>query len=281
MDKDKDDAAELREEDGSRPTEIAGPGECDASPIRCEEKATAGDQVHECTFSADAELQESFPVEEIPVYEGEDGLPVIATPPTESSEAVPFAYETVVCIEDERQFLEIFHEDASEDLLTIVNNMQNSERECHIRSKYNSKGLAREMQISKPNDVKKFWGQRFATKRINGKTIFFPVRPTRERCQYYKRQVFSNDDQPDPSKFGHQIVFRLCEKRRSNGGAFMSLMNEGVYCCDFRNPEHMESIATQDAKDKNKLELRPHELRVPMFGIVGDDIQVKKDKNNV
>ena len=99
------------------------------------------------------------------------------------------------------------------------------------------------------------------------------MRPLRERCKHYRRQVISNDDKPDPNEFGHQIIFRNCAARRSNGGAFMSLMGQGIYHCDYREPRDEISSAELDRQDRERLESRAHEERVPMFNIADNVLQ--------
>jgi hypothetical protein len=80
------------------------------------------------------------------------------------------------------------------------------------------------------------------------------------------------------TKPGHQLVFRVCAARRSNGGAFMSLRDEGIYQCDFRNPPDERSTRLQDSKDLAKVRQRPDLLLVPMFNMPGDAVQKEETK---
>jgi hypothetical protein len=81
------------------------------------------------------------------------------------------------------------------------------------------------------------------------------VRMKRERCKNYKRQVMPNDDQPDENALGHRIYFRNCLARRSVGGALMTLRDEGVYACDYRDPPDYESVRIHlDERDRAAIE---------------------------
>lgn len=93
------------------------------------------------------------------------------------------------------------------------------------------------------------------------------VRPVRERCKHYKRQMFSNDDQPDVNTPGHYIVFRNCTVRRSVGGAFMSVSNEAVYGCDYRDPPCPGSSSRIDKADENILRQGAERQMVPLFNL--------------
>jgi len=102
----------------------------------------------------------------------------------------------------------------------------------------------------------------------NDGDLLFLVRPIRERCRYYKRQVFSNDEEQDETKFGHRIIFRNCTMRKSVGGAFMSLRDEAVYACDYRSPAAPESVVRYlDEPDGRQLRSRAHLKMVALFGL--------------
>jgi hypothetical protein len=93
-----------------------------------------------------------------------------------------------------------------------------------------------------------------------------PVRPKRERCKYYKRQILLNDDKKD-GEFGRQHICRNCTMRRSIGGAFLSLRDEAVVACDYRDPPDEESVRVHlDEKDKARLDGGEPE-RVPLFSL--------------
>lgn len=263
---------DLAENDGLRPDEDEGPGESDASPRRTEFKQ--GERMggpDDAQFEMMDQVHEAFPIEEIPVVMGPDGLPDIVTPDPSQAEAVPFTYDTQLCIEDDRIFVELFGDETPPGAPSAVL------AKLRTRGPYERDGALRERKRFQPEQVEVRWGMRL----VPAGNGFVPVRPVRETCKHYRRQVFSNDSQPDPDQPGHQIVFRVCTARRSNGGAFMSLSNEGVYACDFRDPPDLASKAAQDAKDRRKLIDRPDKTRLPLFGGVGDAIvQDEQMENN-
>lgn len=266
MGDDKDDIErELAEHDGMRPDEEEGPGESDASPMRCQFKQ--GERMggpEDSSFEVTDELHESFPVEPIPVVMGADGLPEIVTPNPEDAQAVPFTYETQLCIEDDRVYVELFHEEALPD----------TRAPYACRNRYDKDGNENERERFEPEQVVRRWGRDF----VEHDGGLIPVRPLRLRCKHYKRQVFSNDSQPDRNLPMHEIVFRVCTARRSNGGAFMSLNNEGIYVCDFRDPPDPNAAAYQDALDKKKLVERPDKIKLPLFNMPGDAVEEDDDK---
>lgn len=289
MSRDKEDIeCELAENDGLRPDEEEGPDKSDASPRRCEFRQgerTAG--VGESSFSADEELQEAFPVESIPTFIGEDGMPGFAEPDPADAQAIPFTWDTQLCIEDDREYVEIFgqelaprgwlvageeDEEMDADELAEWLSPEGDLVDIDVLSKYDPEGVERVRRTFKPEEVERRWGV-FVVQGAPG--CWLPVRPKRERCEHYCRQVFSNDSQPDPALEGHQIVFRFCKARRSNGGAFMSLSNEAVYACDVRKPPDDFSTSLQDKKDRKKLVDRPDLLKLPLFNMPGDAVQLE------
>jgi hypothetical protein len=265
-------------DDGLQPDEEIGADGCDASPERCESPAGDDAPPEDCSFDAMAELDDAFPVEPIPVIKGKDGLPEIVTPPIEAAFAVPFTYETTVCIEDEREYVEIFREELCahgwryrDGALVPATLMKDKEWQtgssllAQARSQFDEGGRRQKRENAPKEHVHHGWGVCWliADGRIR------PMRPLRERCQHYRRQVISNDDKPDPKQFGHQIVFRNCTARRSNGGAFMSLMGQGIYSCDYRYPPDESSRELIDQQDQERLEGKAHEILVPMFNVDG------------
>lgn len=284
MTRDKDDTSP--DDDGMRPDEQEGPDASEASPARCQyRQGERTDGVGESSFSADEELHESFPIEEIPTVMGADGLPEFVEPDPEQTQAIPFTWETQLCIEDDREYVEIFRQELSARGWRVHQPDQwftpsGDEVRLSVRRRYDSEGRELERERFNPDEVQERWGVFMVpkTKKDDGRPqSWLPVRPRRERCVHLRRQVFSNDDVPDPADDGHQIVFRVCAARRSNGGAYMSLGNEGIYCCDFREPFDVPSSRLQDQKDKKKLVERPDLLKLPLFNMPGEAIQLQNE----
>lgn len=262
-DKTDDIERDLPENDGLRPDEDEGPGESDASPRRCEFRQ--GERMggpEDAQFEVMDQIHDGFPIEPIPVVMAEDGLPDVITPDPAAAEAVPFTFDTQLCIADDRRFVEVFYGELP------VRPSGTVSAHLRDRARFNPDGTERPRREFDPDDVVVRWGVEV----VELGDGFLPVRPRRRKCRHYKRQVFSNDSQPDPEQPGHQIVFRVCAARRSNGGAFMSVSNEGIYACDFRDPPDPSSTQKQDEKDRRKLVDRPDRTRLPLFGGSGDAI---------
>ena len=261
---------------GGEPTEEVGPEQSEQGPRDVESSASDLDgPAHDAVFETADELHEQFPIEDIATFiDPADGLPSMQTPgqSPDETQAVPFTYETVVCVEDDREYVEVFYDEH------IIKRPPPA-LELSGRGKYDEFGVPYERLSFSPDEVEERWGYKVVQQgsSAHGDPNFLPVRMRRERCEFYKRQVFSNDDQPNPDEFGHQIVFRNCTARRSNGGAYLSLRDEGIYACDHRSPRDEASIGEQDRKDSLKLRTEPHKIRLPLFGTIGDAVHVDED----
>lgn len=284
MQGDKDDTErDLAEADGMRPDEPAGPDESEASPARSEFRAgerTGG--VEESAFEVADQVHEEFPVEPIPMgTDPTDGMPSPIMGDPQDALAVPFTYDTQLCITDDRAYVELWQDELKSRGWVKEASTENSWRTpggylipLTMRSCYSKTGEQHTRNKHKPEEVEHLWGVYL----IKREGAWQPVRPIRELCKHYQRQVFSNDNQPDMTKPGHQLVFRVCAARRSNGGAFMSLRDEGIYQCDFRNPPDERSTRLQDSKDLAKVRQRPDLLLIPMFNMPGDAVQKEETK---
>lgn len=258
--------------DGLRPDEQEGPDASEASPERCEyHQGELTEGVTESSFEMSDELHDAFPIEPIPVAMAADGLPDMSVGGNpDDALATPYTYETQLCIEDDRQFVELFSDEFRLEFRLGGTDIPWEIIECR-KSSYRPDGVPRDRRTFPPAEVVERWGKRFVL--FGGKLI--PVRPLRERCIHLKQQVFSNDSIPNPADENHQIVFRVCGARRSNGGAYMSLGNEGIYACDFREPFDVPSARLQARKDKKKLQDRPDLLFLPIFNLAGDAVQLE------
>lgn len=265
-----------------RPDEMVGPEDSEGSAIRSEFRMTNDHGVENSEFEAADEVHETFPVEPIPVVMAPDGLPTIVTPDPQQTQAIAFTYETVICVEDDREYVELW----TDEIRSIVGIkwtnpampdkiVENPNLFFSYRDRYDGDGVEHARRTFEPKEVESRWGMDLV--KVDGDK-WLPVRPLRPQCKHYRRQVFSNDDQPDSTLPGHQIVFRVCAARRSNGGAHMSLRDEGIYQCDFRDPPDPKTALVQDEKDRFKLQNRPDLLHLPLFGMPGDAVQISKEK---
>jgi hypothetical protein len=87
-----------------------------------------------------------------------------------------------------------------------------------------------------------------------------PVKPKREPCVHYVRQILQSDLNPQI-----KIVSRLCSARRDRQGAFMSVRDRAVYACDMREPKDWSSVEALDAFDREKIRQGKHREFFPMF----------------
>lgn len=251
---------------------LVEPGELDGEP-------------HETTFEADDELQDSFHAEQLATPLGSDGLPDHGNDPVIEG-ALAYTIENVCCIADERQYVELFYEELLErGWGRSLDDMQHwappGKVSAHasnfagvkldVRDKHDDDGAPVERRAFEPEAVERRWGELFAGE--------VPVRPVRERCEYYRRQHFGREAQPDPREDGHHLFYLMCShpSRRSIAGAAMSLNNQAIYGCDFRAPYDDRSVAFMDGVYNKKIRERPDLVRLPMFNMAGDEVFVKDD----
>jgi hypothetical protein len=141
-----------------------------------------------------------------------------------------------------------------------------------VRGMYDESGKPRERRSFDTEPVV-FWGEKFCTLE-SGELVV--VRPVRERCRFFKRQLLGNDDEADKDKPGGKIGFKNCERRRSVGGAFLSLANEAVFACDYRDPPDRASVERWlDSHERKILETNPHGTLVPIFNLEGSSVKAE------
>ena len=236
--------------------------DCDAKPEETDTHAVATEaRFGDTEVSPRDEVAEQFPLEPLNAYIDQDGLPTIGD--VQLSTAAPFDREHLVCLEDDREYIEVFSEDlhgvgyvllgCPELLYRALKGLNEPTPGIAVlRSKWTNVGEAVECRRFNPEDVVERWGKKFV-KVEDGNLLL--VRPVRERCKNYMRQVMPNDDQPDENALGHRIYFRNCLARRSVGGALMTLRDEGVYACDYRDPPDAESVRIHlDERDRAAIE---------------------------
>jgi len=256
------------------PLEEADAADCNASAFETEFSGEErGGDASESQYDWREELHDAFaPEPMVMVPHPVDGLPVPAGEMSDLSLALPFSIDSVVCLEDNRKYVELFSEelvacgwvrDPSWKNFPLLPSLSASSRASDfcVRSRWNEEGCENERLQYDPNVVERRFGKLVAVCQRG----FVPVRPIRERCAHYGRMVMGNQAKPDPSEFGHQIIFRNCSARRSVGGAYMTVSNEAVYACDYRKPADPSSSEKYlDGPDRKRLASEP-EL-VPLFG---------------
>jgi hypothetical protein len=249
--------------------------------------------VEDTAFEASDELHEEFAVEALATALGPDGLPDHSNDPVGAG-ALPYTIESVTCIADERTFVEVFAEELVERGWRHVLDHKASadggpgahfwvppahcglevgaQLRLNVRTRYGTDGAPVEPRQFKPSEVAKRWGEWMTAG-------YTPVRPAREACRYYRRQHFGLEDQPDPKQEGHNMFMLMCThpSRRSVAGAAMRLNNEAVYGCDFRDPPDPRGTEQMDRFYDAKLRERPDLVRLPLFGLPGDEVRTEDD----
>jgi len=267
----RDDKSDTSLDGQSDPTEEVGPEGCQPSAEDCAVIASDDetDKPENSEYDPNLEVAEQFAVTTIGVgIDPTDGLPL----PMDGQElalAPKFGIDSLVCLEDTRAYVELWDDEwisyresrADHAVLAAAVN-------ADVRERHDERGVERVRQEFAPDTVVKLWGATFVRTSafplppmegavpLPGQSApgLKPVRARRERCKFYGRQILSNDDVPDPTDFGHRIVFRNCTARRSVGGAFMSLRDQCVYACDYRDPPDPASVERElDAPDRKRL----------------------------
>ncbi len=267
----------------SEPMEEAAPQDCNA--ISPETGFKVGDlegPPQDAEFKAHEEIAEAFPLEEIPLVFMPDGMPSPVDPEGALPLAHPFSIESVVCIEDTRTYVELYQDEIREILRARIDIPQEIRVAPHTNvSRYDTQGRENKRREFEDSKVYHRYGLSMVVEKVPLGSSSIPcvfVRPIRERCKFYKRQVFALDG-TKLGDDGHFLVFRNCTMRRSVGGAFLSLRDEAVYACDYRDPPDMRSVKKYlDDKDNAKLKNRPDLTLVPMFGGEGEDVRLEENK---
>jgi hypothetical protein len=86
------------------------------------------------------------------------------------------------------------------------------------------------------------------------------VEPIRRRCEFYARQAFPYQYNPEATQFS-----RLCSARRTMEGTWVSLSNSGMFACDIRRPRDLASEKLLDDFDQKKIKEGANRVALPMF----------------
>lgn len=267
--------------EGFEPTEEVGPDRCDATvpktglDIRMMDEETSYEQPK---FSE--ELQDAYRSETAKVViSPEDGLPIPADESSEMALAPEFTVEKVVCVEDESEYVEVFVEEdvgrsydaRGRNRFQIISAYRVSEGMASVpgspdvrklRRTYKPDGTLTDRERFLPEQTIEKWGLRFGV-RSDGTLVH--VRPRRERCIHYKRQILLQDGASDPDEKYTKTVYRNCMARRSVGGAFMSVSNEAILACDYRDPPDPDSIEKY-LDNPDRTHLKGSQKKLPLVG---------------
>lgn len=169
-----------------------------------------GDDREDLEFSPFDELHEEFQPGPIPKVMGPDGLPMQVSDQSGESDIPALNPDTFLCMGDYSFFL--FEKDSKEEKVL-------------------------------PSQVDRDVGGWF----LKG----FPnvrVRPHREPCEHYARQMIQSDLNPEL-----KMVSRIC-LARSQQGSIMSVRDRAVYACDMRKPQALVSFRVLDEFDARKIQ---------------------------
>lgn len=286
-DKRKDEGKQNVDDPDFDPHEQVGPEGCAAAPGTTTFEPNAINAPPEgCGFSATDQVHEMFSVEPIDIMvDPADGLPR-PVDVQEFTPAPPFTRLHVVCLGDDREYVEVFLEDTHGDRPEVhplwrpvqpasIPGVGDVGPVLPLRGRFDDEGKERERRRFKPEQVVERWGRKVV--QVVGRWLL--VRPARVRCRHYQRQLFNLDGSPEghnPFEEGGKIQFKYCTAVRSLGGAFMDLSGQAVYACDLRDPPHEPTVKRfLDAHDDEVLKSKRHLKMVGAFGMTADGYDVQ------
>lgn len=220
------------------------------------------------------EVQEAMPTERLDWgIDPRDGLPSPLIVDTDAARAPDFYYDTVVCIEDDRTWVEVWSTELPEPATQAwyawsefedgleLRKVMGKELGFVVRARHAYRFDGGELRPNNRNSVKKSavvnkLGMKLALAgvREDGLELYMPVRPVRPRCRHYKRQCWADDSFAPSGEFMGQYVARNCMARRTVGGAFLSLRDEAIYACEYRDPPDERSVEKYlDGPDRRRL----------------------------
>lgn len=267
-----------RGDDGGQDLQNGDRRDADATPegatVTRQELEAAGREAPE--FTREDEIHDVFVPEPLFTPLAPDGLPNMAADHYAQGAPPPLTYDTVVCVEDDRQYVEVWYEEAS-DSLEVAEVLGHSipagvdKLVAKARPRWDQDGVERERRVFDPGVVVRRWGLWVAPDPDDATTeSLVLVRPVRPVCRFYKRQVWAESGTA-PGEPGHLDIHRNCTARRSVGGAFLGLADQAVYCCEYRQPPDERSAQMIADRDQRVLDGRLHLRLVPAFGTDGEE----------
>lgn len=215
-------------------------------------------QLGDATLSSPLQqLADAFPGKSMPiVLDSTDGLPRPVDVP--AAVIAPFSHETQVCIEDDREWVEVFHGEPF--FVATGDSIGRDSRVPGVfkRERFYENGDPRNRRKVAKTKVHFRFGVAVAEGGVTG--AHFPVRPVRPRCIHYDEQMMSD------AEFGDLIpMFRYCSAMRTVGGAKMGLFDQPVFSCSMRSPHDAESFARIQRANERKMEQGRNRVFLPMF----------------
>lgn len=212
-------------------------------------------------------LRDAFPGTALPIVEDPtDGLPRPADNPVE--DVAPFNHESQVCIEDDRQWVEVFvGEDEDLHMLPGAAPFEDMfDQSILVRQEpYTSKGAAKQRRVFPKSQVTYLFGVACVPDPdgsidSDGDVVHYAVRPIRPACKHYNAQILAQSDIQ-----GAIPLLRFCAYHRTVGGAQWSLFDQPVLACTARSPRDPESDARVARREERKMEEGRNRVYLPMF----------------
>jgi len=206
-------------------------------------------------------ILDAFPGRADPIiFDPEDGLPrpddgrsINATP--------PLTLETMVCLEDDRTWVEVFHEEVRE----MYDSASPAEWKERARVHYDADGNSEwERRSFSKSEVVYRWGAPFVVVGGDGREILVPVRPVRPQCEHLVTRIDVNTDIDNQGRPASP-VFRFCEGFRTVGGAPWALMDENVLACSKRYPVDVPTQNLIRKRTEEKIAQGNDKTVFPMF----------------
>jgi hypothetical protein len=274
------------------PTEDVGPEHCEPAPQEVEARPSAGDPPEACEWNIRDEVEDAYaPEQTLMVSSPVDGLPIPAQERSSRNLVLAPDYSYAhVCIADDREYVELFRQEVD---ARGISTLETENVSMLLRGLYLNDGTEADRARFPKERVVRRWGHAFVVLTeteaetlhqrekvdddtavepspqtwFDDVTVLLAVRPRRERCECYKRQLFNHDGHAPTEKSG-KLPFANCihPARRSLGGAAMSLRDQTVYACEYRSPPDPESVARElDQRERERLATEVE--MVPLFGL--------------
>lgn len=161
----------------------------------------------------------------------QDGMPKPVID-TQQAYAPPLALDTMVCLEDRRQF--------------VVRERQWGEIQGVVEPQHVVRTAGGKYRAT-ANRINWLSGDSY---RATGDHVQLEVFPIRPKCRHLARQLCDIQGNED-----EVMMERCCTARRDSGGEFLSLMNQQVIACDMRDPYDEASVRYLDQFDDRKIRL--------------------------
>lgn len=178
----------------------------------------------------------------------------------------PLSPETLVCLEDESEWVEVWREEASD-----LEGKPRMRPKSFLRRQFGPDGVEHQRRVYPAGTkLEKRWGNSVVID--GGETVF--VRAKRERCQYlcaFISPVSDVDVQGKPA----EPIFLFCDKFRTVGGAKMSLFDETVTACTERFPYDATSVDKIKVRLDAKIAAGKNRTTLPIFKRVDEGVSVE------